>query len=42
VDVLALIAGDADPALVRGELLEDTDLGAGEAFDAWLVVEPWR
>jgi DNA-binding SARP family transcriptional activator len=42
VDVLALIAGDADPALVRGELLEDTDPGAGEAFDAWLLVERRR
>jgi hypothetical protein len=41
-DVRALIAGDADPTLVRGELLEDTDPGAGEAFDAWLLVERRR
>jgi DNA-binding SARP family transcriptional activator len=42
VDVLALNAGSSDPALVRGELLEDTDPGAGEAFDAWLLVERRR
>lgn len=42
VDVLSLLKGDADPALVRGELLEDCDPGAGDAFDAWLLVERRR
>jgi DNA-binding SARP family transcriptional activator len=42
VDVLALAAGDPDPALVRGELLEGTDPGAGAEFDAWLRVERRR
>lgn len=42
VDVLALAAGDADPALVRGELLEGVDPGAGAVFDAWLLVERRR
>ncbi|MEY2532722.1 MAG: hypothetical protein QOF29_632 [bacterium] len=39
VDVLALASGDPDPALVRGELLEGVDPGAGAVFDAWLLVE---
>ena len=42
VDVLALAAGDADPALVRGELLEGIDPGAAAEFDAWLLVERRR
>jgi DNA-binding SARP family transcriptional activator len=42
VDVLSLLEGDADPRLVRGELLEGTDPNPGEAFDAWLLVERRR
>lgn len=42
VDVLALASGDTDPALVRGELLEGLDPGAGAEFDAWLLVERRR
>jgi DNA-binding SARP family transcriptional activator len=42
VDVLALNAGETDPTLVRGELLEGTDPGVGGAFDAWLLVERRR
>jgi DNA-binding SARP family transcriptional activator len=42
VDVLSLLDGNADPGLVRGELLEGTDPDAGEAFDAWLLVERRR
>jgi DNA-binding SARP family transcriptional activator len=42
VDVLALGSGEADPALVRGELLEGVELGAGAEFDAWLLVESRR
>ena len=42
VDVLALASGDADPALARGELLQGIDPGAGEVFDAWLLVERRR
>jgi DNA-binding SARP family transcriptional activator len=42
VDVLALAAGDPDPALVRGDLLEGIDPGAGAEFDAWLLVERRR
>jgi DNA-binding SARP family transcriptional activator len=42
VDVLALASGDPDPALVRGELLEGVDPGAGPEFDAWLLVERRR
>ena len=42
VDVLALAAGDPDPALVRGELLEKVEAGAGDDFDAWLLVERRR
>ena len=42
VDVLALAAGEADPAWVRGELLEGIDPGAGAEFDAWLLVERRR
>jgi DNA-binding SARP family transcriptional activator len=42
VDVLALAAGDADPALARGELLEGVEPGSGEVFDAWLLVERRR
>ena len=37
--MLALAAGDPDPDLVRGELLEGIDPGAGPDFDAWLRVE---
>jgi hypothetical protein len=39
VDVLTLTSGDPDPALVRGELLEGVDPGAGAVFDTWLLVE---
>ncbi len=42
VDVLALAAGEGDPAFVRGELLESVDPGAGAEFDAWLLVERRR
>ena len=42
VDVLALAAGAPDPALVRGELLEGVDPGAGPDFDAWLRIERRR
>jgi hypothetical protein len=42
VDVLSLLEGDGDPGLVRGELLEGTNPDAGEAFDAWLLVERRR
>jgi DNA-binding SARP family transcriptional activator len=42
VDVLALAGGEVDPALVRGELLEGVDPGAGAEFDAWLLVERRR
>jgi DNA-binding SARP family transcriptional activator len=42
VDVLALGTGEAHPALVRGELLEGVDPGAGAEFDAWLLVERRR
>ncbi len=42
VDVLALASGDPDPGLVRGELLEGVDPGAGPDFDAWLRVERRR
>ena len=42
VDVLALAAGDPDPALARGGLLEGVDPGAGADFDAWLLVERRR
>ena len=42
VDVLALAAGDPDPGLARGELLEGIDPGAGAGFDAWLLVERRR
>ncbi len=42
VDVLALAAGDPDPALARGELLERVDPGAGSEFEAWLLVERRR
>ena len=42
VDVLALAAGETDPAWVRGELLEGVDPGAGPEFDAWLLVERRR
>ena len=41
-DVVALTSGDPDPALVRGELLEGVDPGAGVDFDAWLLVERRR
>jgi DNA-binding SARP family transcriptional activator len=42
VDVLALTGGEADPARVRGELLEGVYPGAGAEFDAWLLVERRR
>jgi DNA-binding SARP family transcriptional activator len=42
VDVLALGAGDPDPALARGELLERVDLGGATDFAAWLLVERRR
>jgi DNA-binding SARP family transcriptional activator len=42
VDVLALAAGAPDPALARGELLEKVEAGAGDDFDAWLLVERRR
>ena len=42
LDVLALSAAAPDPALARGELLEGIDAGAGEVFDAWLLVERRR
>jgi DNA-binding SARP family transcriptional activator len=42
VDVLALAAGEPDPALVRGELLEGVDPGAGAELAAWLLVERRR
>jgi DNA-binding SARP family transcriptional activator len=42
VDVLALAAGDADPALARGELLEGVDPGCGAVFESWLLVERRR
>ncbi len=42
VDVVALRGGDVDPGLVRGELLEGVDAGAGPVFDAWLLVERRR
>jgi DNA-binding SARP family transcriptional activator len=42
VDVLALAAGDPDPDLVRGELLEGVDPGAGPDFEAWLRIERRR
>jgi DNA-binding SARP family transcriptional activator len=41
-DVLALAAGDPDPALVRGELLEGVDPGGSPDFDVWLRVERRR
>ena len=42
VDVLALAAGEPDPALVGGELLERVDPQAGAVFSAWLLVERRR
>ena len=42
IDVLALASGDPDPGLVRGELLEGVDPGAGPDFEAWLRVERRR
>ena len=42
VDVLALMSGDPDPALARGELLEGVEPGGGSVFDAWLLVERRR
>jgi DNA-binding SARP family transcriptional activator len=42
VDVLALASGEPEAALVRGELLEGVDPGAGAEFDAWLLVERRR
>lgn len=42
VDVLSLLEGHIDPGLVRGELLEGAEPDAGEAFDAWLLIERRR
>ena len=42
VDVLALVAGEADPELARGELLEGVVPGAGPVFESWLLVERRR
>ena len=42
VDVLELARGEPDPGLVRGELLEGVEAGAGPVFDAWLLVERRR
>ena len=42
VDALALASGDPDPALVRGELLEGIEAGAGADFESWLLVERRR
>jgi DNA-binding SARP family transcriptional activator len=42
VDVLSLASGEPDPTLVRGELLEGLDPGAGAEFGAWLLVERRR
>ena len=42
VDVLGLASGEPVAALVRGELLEGVDPGAGPEFDAWLLVERRR
>ena len=42
VDVLALASGEPEAALVRGELLEGVDPGAGPEFEAWLLVERRR
>ena len=42
VDAVALASGDPDTGLVRGELLEGVDPGAGPDFEAWLRVERRR
>jgi DNA-binding SARP family transcriptional activator len=42
IDALELSRGQADPRLVRGELLEGIDVDAGPVFDAWLLVERRR
>jgi DNA-binding SARP family transcriptional activator len=42
VDIRQLSVGDADPALVRGELLEGINPDAGEVFAAWLLLERRR
>jgi DNA-binding SARP family transcriptional activator len=42
VDVGALAAGDADPSLARGELLQGIDPGGAAEFEAWLLVERRR
>jgi DNA-binding SARP family transcriptional activator len=42
VDVLAVGADEADPALVRGELLEGVDVGDDGVFASWLTVERRR
>ncbi|HEX5619711.1 MAG TPA: BTAD domain-containing putative transcriptional regulator [Solirubrobacteraceae bacterium] len=42
VDVLRLAAGDADPSLARGELLEGIGPGGAAELDAWLLVERRR
>jgi DNA-binding SARP family transcriptional activator len=42
VDVLSLVSGEPDPALVRGELLEGIEPGAGSEFEAWLLMERRR
>jgi DNA-binding SARP family transcriptional activator len=42
VDVLALLGGDPEPALARGELLEGIDPESGAVFESWLLVERRR
>lgn len=42
VDALVVSAGQADPGLVRGELLEGIELEAGPVFESWLLVERRR
>ena len=42
LDVLELGRGQAEPGLVRGELLEGMEVNCGPVFDAWLLVERRR
>jgi tetratricopeptide (TPR) repeat protein len=42
VDVRLLAAGDLDPLLARGELLEGIDPESGAVFESWLLVERRR
>jgi DNA-binding SARP family transcriptional activator len=42
VDVLSLASGEPNAKLVRGELLQGVDPGAGPEFEAWLLVERRR